>query len=139
MKKLFLITCFALISTVAFSQTTVTFHQSNLPFLGVNHQFGERFIPELRVGTDQFFDDLTVELAANYILKKTDRYEFYGGLGGRVGNFSGIVIPVGLNIYPFEQKDFGFHIEGAPILNLEEGSNSIFRGSFGIRYRFAKN
>jgi hypothetical protein len=137
MKKILFIVCFGLFSLSAYSQTTVAFHQSNLPFIGVNHQFGEKFIPELRVGTDQYFEDLSAELAANYIFKKTDRFEFYGGAGLRVGSFDGIVIPVGLNIYPFEQKDFGFHMEGAPIIGFED--DSIFRGSFGLRYRFSKN
>ena len=135
MKKILLIIFFGLFSLTAFTQTTITFHQSNLPFLGVNYQFGEKFIPELRVGTDQYLEDLSVELAANYIFKATDRYEFYAGVGGRVGSFAGVVIPVGLNIYPFEEKDFGLHIEGAGIV----GESSLFRGSFGIRYRFSKN
>ncbi|MEB2773989.1 hypothetical protein SYJ56_01640 [Algoriphagus sp. D3-2-R+10] len=138
MKKIVLITLLGLFSLAAFSQTTITFHQSNLPFIGVNYQFGERFIPEFRVGTDAYFSNLSAELVANYIFKKTDRFEFYGGVGPRVGSFSGIVVPVGLNIYPFEQKDFGFHIEGAPIIVLDN-DNSIFRGSFGLRYRFSKN
>lgn len=137
MKKLLLLTIIGLFSAGAFAQTTITFHQSNLPFIGVNYQFGERFIPEFRVGTDSYFENLSAELAANYIFKKTDRFEFYGGAGLRVGSFDGIVVPVGLNIYPFEQKDFGFHIEGAPIIGFED--DSIFRGSFGLRYRFTKN
>lgn len=137
MKKTVLIVCLGLFSLTAFAQTTVTFHQSNLPFIGVNYKFGERFIPELRVGTDQFFEDISLELAGNYILKETERYEFYGGLGARVGFFEGIVVPVGLNIYPFEEKDFGFHIEAAPIIGFSD--SSLFRGSFGIRYRFSKD
>lgn len=135
MKKLILFAFFGLISTVSFAQWTVSYHQSNLPFLGVNKQLGERWLPELRVGTDQYFEDLSLELDANYILKKTERFEFYGGLGGRIGDFAGLVVPLGLNIYPFEQKDFGFHIEGAGLV----GEESIFRGSFGIRYRFLKD
>lgn len=137
MKKALLVALFGLFAVPAFSQTTVSFHQSNLPFIGVNHQFGERFIPEFRVGTDQFFENLSVELAGNYILKNEERYEFYAGLGLRVGSFEGLVVPVGLNIYPFEQKDFGFHIEGTPIIGFND--SALFRGSFGIRYRFAKN
>ncbi|WP_296699487.1 hypothetical protein [Algoriphagus sp.] len=137
MKKMLFIALFGLFSLTGLSQTTITFHQSNLPFLGVNYQFGQRFIPEFRVGTDTFFEDLSAELAANYIFKKTDRFEFYGGAGLRVGSFDGIVVPVGLNIYPFDQKDFGFHIEGAPILGFND--NQVFRGSVGIRYRFIKN
>lgn len=135
MKKLILLAFFGLISTASFAQWTVSYHQSNLPFLGVNKQLGEKFLPEFRIGTDQYFDDLSLELDVNYILKKTDRFEFYGGLGGRIGNFEGVVIPLGLNIYPFEQKDFGFHMEGAAIV----GESNIARGSFGIRYRFLKN
>lgn len=137
MKKFLFIAFFGLISISSFSQTTITFHQSNLPFLGVNHQFGEKLIPEFRIGTDNYLENISAELVGNYIFKKTDRFEFYGGAGLRVGAFDGIVVPVGLNIYPFEQKDFGFHIEGAPIIAFEE--SSIFRGSFGIRYRFNKN
>lgn len=67
MKKTVLIVCFGLFSLTAFAQTTVTFHQSNLPFIGVKYQFGERFIPEFRVGTDQFLEDISLELAGNYI------------------------------------------------------------------------
>jgi hypothetical protein len=137
MKKTLLIALFGLFTLSAFSQTTVSFHQSNLPFIGVNYQFGERFIPEFRIGTDQFFENISLELAGNYILKNEERYEFYAGLGVRVGSFEGLVVPVGLNIYPFEQKDFGFHIEGAPIIGFND--SSLFRGSFGIRYRFTKN
>lgn len=137
MKKLFFVFSFCILSISAFSQTTISFHQSNLPFLGVNHQFGEKWIPEFRVGTDTYFESLSAELVANYIFKKTERFDFYGGAGLRVGTFDGIAIPVGLNIYPFEQKDFGFHIEGAPIIGFSD--EQIFRGSFGIRYRFLKD
>jgi hypothetical protein len=137
MKKTLLIALIGLFSISAYSQTTVSFHQSNLPFIGVNYQFGERFTPEFRIGTDQFLENISLELAGNYILKNEERYEFYTGLGVRVGSFEGLVVPVGLNIYPFEQKDFGFHIEGAPIIGFND--SSLFRGSFGIRYRFAKN
>jgi len=45
------------------------------------------------------------------------------------------VIPVGLNIYPFENKSFGFQMEIAGLI----GEVDILRGSTGIRYRFNKN
>lgn len=135
MKKTLLILIASFFVKTAIAQTTIAFHQSNLPFIGVNYQFGERFIPEFRVSTDQYFGDVSVELVANYIFKKTDRFEFYGGIGPKVGNFAGAVIPVGLNIYPFEKKDFGFQMEGAGIV----GNHILFRGSFGIRYRFQQD
>jgi hypothetical protein len=134
-KKFILLAFFGLISTVSFAQWTVSYHQSNLPFLGVNKQIGEKWLPEFRVGTDNFIDDVSLELVVNHIFYKNERIDFYGGIGGRVQSFAGLVIPVGLNIYPFEQKDFGFHIEAAGLV----GEQSLFRGSFGIRYRFLKN
>ncbi len=50
------------------------------------------------------------------------------------GGYTGVVIPVGLNIYPFTNKKFGFHIEAAPVI----GEDFILRDSWGIRYRFRK-
>lgn len=135
MKKFILLAFFGLISTVSFAQWTVSYHQSNLPFLGVNKQIGEKWLPEFRVGTDNFIDDVSLEMVVNHIFYKNERIDFYGGIGGRVQSFAGLVIPVGLNIYPFEQKDFGFHIEAAGLV----GEQSLFRGSFGIRYRFLKD
>lgn len=135
MKKFILLAFFGLISTVSFAQWTVSYHQSNLPFLAVNKQLGEKWLPEFRVGTDNYFYDVSLELVVNRVFYRNDRFDFYAGLGGRVQSFPGLVIPVGLNIYPFDQKDFGFHIEGAGLV----GSESLFRGSFGIRYRFLKD
>jgi hypothetical protein len=44
------------------------------------------------------------------------------------------VVPIGVNIYPFSNKNFGFHIELAPII----GWDDVLRGSWGIRYRFPR-
>lgn len=134
MKKVILLAFLGFISTASFAQWTVSYHQSNLPFLGVNKQLGEKWLPEFRVGTDNFVENVSLELVINHIFYKNDRIDFYGGLGGRIQSFEGLVIPVGLNIYPFERKDFGFHIEAAQFI----GEGNIFRGSFGIRYRFLK-
>ncbi len=137
MKKLFFVLVFGLVSTTSFAQWAVSFHQSNLPFIGVNKQIGERWIPEFRVGVDNYIGDLGFELVANYVLKQDDDKQIYVGLGGRVNLFDGLVIPVGINVYPFSKKDFGFHLEAAPLIEFEDGA--IFRGSFGIRYRFLKD
>jgi hypothetical protein len=135
MKKLILLAFFGLISTASFAQWTVSYHQSNLPFLGVNKQLGEKWLPEFRVGTDNYFSDVSLELVVNRVFYRNERIDFYAGLGGRVQSFSGLVIPAGINIYPFDKKDFGFHVEAAGLF----GESSLFRGSFGIRYRFLKD
>lgn len=121
-------------SNVSFGQLGISFHQSNLPFIGVNYEIKDRFITEIRIGTDNFFESSSVEGAVMYkILRKAD-FDFYGGLGARINGFAGVVIPIGLNIYPFQTKNFGFHIEAAPIV----GESSLLRGSWGIRYRFRR-
>ncbi len=137
MKKIILLSLLGLISTVSFAQWTVTYHQSNLPFIGVNKQIGERWLPEFRVGVDSYIEDLGFELVANYLLKNEEDTQIYVGLGGRARLFPGAVIPLGINYFPFSKKEFGFHLEAAPILAFDDGV--IFRGSFGIRYRFLKN
>lgn len=116
----------------SYSQLSVSYHQSNLPFIGIGYDINERLTPELRLGTDQFISNMSLEAVLTYKFIKKEDYDFYGGLGARVNLIEGIVVPVGLNFYPFNEKKFGFHIEAAPIiLNAD-----IFRGSFGIRYRF---
>jgi len=96
------------ISNNSFAQIGVSFNQSNLPSAGISYEINNRFLPELRIGTDNYFEDTTLELAINYIFKKNETVNVYAGLGGRVGFFEGLVVPIGLNIYPFEEKNFGF-------------------------------
>jgi len=133
--KILLLLIVGLAPSVTYGQFGVNFHQSNLPFAGINYEFAERFRPEVRIGTDNYFEDLSVEGIFTYDILNKDNYEFYGGLGARAEDFTGLVIPIGLNFYPFSTKNFGFHIELAPIL----GDENILRGSWGIRYRFKKS
>ena len=134
MKLFALVLCFFL-PAVGFTQFVASFHQSNLPFAGVGYQFKNKIRPEFRIGTDNYFDVLALEAVVMYNLIQKDEYEFYAGIGGRVTTLSGVVVPVGLNVYPLPAKQFGFHIELAPIV-AEAGV--LLRGSWGIRYRFRK-
>ncbi|MHA6250085.1 hypothetical protein ACXYMU_19285 [Pontibacter sp. CAU 1760] len=134
MKKIYAVIIFLFISTATYAQFGVSFNQSNLPFAGLNYEINNRFLPELRIGTDNYFRNTSLELTVNYIFKRNETVNVYTGLGGRVQFLEGIVIPLGLNIYPFEEKKFGFQIELAGIL----AGSSLLRGSWGIRYRFAE-
>jgi hypothetical protein len=116
------------------AQLGVAYHQSHLSFLGVNYEIKNRFKPELRLNTNLFAEDISIEAVALYDVINKDDYEFYVGLGVRSSIDEGIVVPVGLNIYPLPYKNFGFHIEVAAIA----GDDGIIRGSWGIRYRFLK-
>ena len=134
MKKLSII--FLLISNSAFAQFGVSAHQSNIPFVGFNYEFAEHIRPELRIGTDNYFELVSIELEATYDILNKEDYEFYAGLGARFNLYGGLVVPIGLNIFPFNKKSFGFHIELSPIITF--GDESLLRGSWGIRYRFLK-
>ncbi len=135
MKKLLLLFVWVATMPSAFAQLGISFHQSNLPFFGVNYEFKDRFLTELRLGTDSYLEDVSAEAVITYQFLNQDDYEFYAGVGARVQSFGGLVIPVGFNFFPFDEKKFGFHIEVAPIIAEDA---SIFRGSWGIRYRFLK-
>jgi hypothetical protein len=135
MKKLTLI--FLLASNVAFAQFGVNIHQSEIPFVGLNYEFSEHWRPEVRFGTDNYFEYVSIELIASYDILNTKDYEVYAGAGARFNLLEGIVIPVGLNVFPFATKSFGFHIELSPIISFDD--SSLLRGSWGIRYRFLKS
>jgi len=87
---------------------------------------------EARFGVDNYFEEMSLEGIVTYDLVKKVDYGLYGGVGGRVNSLEGLVVPAGINIFPLNNKQFGFHLEAAALL----GENSILRGSWGIRYQF---
>ncbi len=117
------------------AQFGISYHQSNIPSGGINLELNDRFIPELRFGTDAYFEDVSIEALFNIIFKSDEIIDVYTGIGGRVNQFPGLVVPIGINIYPFEDKKFGFHME---LAGITDGESTILRGSLGIRYRFIK-
>lgn len=135
MRKLLMLLfcCFSM--NISFAQFGISVHQSNLPFVGFNYEIADRFVPELRFGIDTHLDNMSVEAVATYQFINKEDVEVYAGLGGRANNKAGLVAPIGAHFFPFPAKNFGFHIELAPIIS--EGS-PIVRGSWGIRYRFKK-
>jgi len=131
-KKSLLLFVLSLFTLTSLAQFGVSYHESSMPFLGLNYELDDQYFGELRVGTNNYFEDIAFEVTANYIFIKDSNFDFYGGVGGRTTHFSGLVIPAGLNVYPFGDKHFGFHLEAAGLF----GEVSILRASWGIRYRF---
>ena len=132
MKRCFFIAFLILMASSASAQFGVSYHESSIPFLGFNYEYQDKYYGELRVASNYYFEHLAFELTANYIFLNKEDYDFYGGIGGRTTRLAGLVIPVGLNLYPFDNKRFGFHLEAAGLL----GEAAVLRGSWGIRYRF---
>lgn len=140
MKKITLFLFFCASGYAANAQLVVNYHLSNLSFIGAGYQINDRVLPELRLAGNVAIDNFSPELMVSYQFVKKEIVEYYAGIGIRVNIDDGVVIPTGLNIYPFEEKRFGFHIEVAPIILLpvEGDANMIFRTSTGIRFRFTE-
>ena len=115
-----------------YGQLGIDFHQSNLPFIGLTYDIKKRFLNELRISTDVEITSVSPEFIFAYKIARTETLNFYAGIGARANVFYGAVIPIGFALYPFENKQFGFQIEAAPLI----GEDTILRGSWGIRYRF---
>jgi hypothetical protein len=134
MRKILIVVLCAL-GTPSIGQFGVSFHQSNMPFAGFNYEIADRFLPEIRLGMDTFLDNMSVEAVATYQFIDKEDVEVYAGLGGRANRSAGLVAPIGVHLFPFSAKKFGFHIELTPIF-MEEADSPLIRGSWGIRYRF---
>lgn len=44
----------------SYGQFGVSFYQSNLPFVGFSYEFNNKLRPEVRLGTDNYFDATSV-------------------------------------------------------------------------------
>lgn len=132
MKNFFLFALLSVFTLNASAQFGVSYHQSSMPFLGFNYEMEDQFFAEIRAGANNYFENVAFEMTANYIFLKHPDYEVYGGIGGRTTRFSGLVVPTGVNVYPFENRHFGFHIEAAGLF----GEVAVLRASWGIRYHF---
>lgn len=133
--KYLALTVLIFISHLTYGQLGLSYHQSSLPFMGINYGFADRFAAEVRLSTDMYFWDFSPELVVTYNYFDKEDYELYAGIGGRANNLGGLVLPFGLRVYPFDAKAFGFHLEVAPLLGEHDG---VLRGSWGINYRLIK-
>ena len=132
MKHLFSLLLLFFLGLSAKAQFGISYHQSAIPFIGFNYTINERFMPELRLGTDSYLDDVSIEGVFNYNFVQKEDYRLYAGFGFYYGGQGAASIPLGIQLYPFENKRFGFQIEATPII----GEINLLRGSWGIRYRF---
>jgi hypothetical protein len=121
------------------AQVAISYYQSGLSMVGVSTNTNKRIWGELRLGTDLKFEDFSPELVGAFNFKKTETVKLYGGLGIRLNVYEGVLLPLGIQISPFQDfRNFAFHIEVAPIITLRDEYDSYFRGSVGIRYLFLR-
>jgi hypothetical protein len=135
-RLLFVFLFFVGVKMVTYAQIGTSVQFSSIPFWGINYEIKDRFKPELRLSTDTYFENVSVEIIATYDILDKEDFELYVGLGGRFPTLSGFVIPVGLYLHPFQKKNFGFIFEITPVFG--EDSN-LLRGSLGFSYKFDLN
>ena len=138
--KFIIATALLLIPFLSFSQSVVSYHQSpNGGQAAYAYEINDKFRPEIRLYANTVIEDLYLKVMLNYDFINKENYELYSGITAFTGISEDmtIVLPLGFNFYPFENKQFGFLMEFSPSFPFE-GSGAYFTGSWGIRYRFNK-
>ena len=139
MNNLFKISLFILLLTLVankgFSQTSLAYYNSSDSKIGLAHHFTEKIWGEARLSLT--FEDLNTEFVLCYDALKLKDYNFYVGLGAQIRDESGFVIPIGVQVAPFENfKNLSLHVELLPIFT---DYDTMLQSSIGIRYTFGKS
>lgn len=142
MKKLFLIAAFVLaafcLNSTLKGQLSLSYQYSSLDKIGLGFNFSKRFWTELRIYGNTYIESITPELALLYNVSVKENHEVYLGAGAVVNYFNGIIIPLGIQIRPFEKfRNFSFQIEFQPLIEVEI-EDMLLQASAGIRYRFGR-
>lgn len=129
--------CFIIFgSTQANAQWGVSYHQYTSPFVGINYTFAKRFMPEIRITPNRYILDIIPEGTFNYQFVQKEDYQLYAGIGVILTRYEGIpLFPAGVQVYPFNNKKIGFHLEMAAVVFR---SDNYLRGTWGVRYRFLR-
>lgn len=128
-----------LFQPTAKGQLGVSFHQSAYTAIGVHYEIKDFVMLDGRIISDVIIEDLSIELLGLAKLIREEDYEFYTGIGyglSSLPEFIGVIIPIGIIIYPLEYKNFGFHIELNPLITEDLDSRLVVRGNWGLRYQF---
>lgn len=135
MKKLFTLFAFSLCSLQGFSQVSVAYYQSSSPKLGVAHNFSDRLWAEVRMYGNVFTNNFTPEAAVCYNVIQTENHSIYAGVGGNVNGYTGLILPLGLQVRPLQDfRNLALQIEVQPMYDFN--SYYILQSSVGFRYHF---
>ena len=97
---------------IAFAQFGANFHQTNIPFVGINYEIKDRIRPEFRLGVDVYLEDLSAEFITTYDILNKEDYELYGGLGVRGGRIHGPGNTHRIKCVSIFKKEFWFSYRG---------------------------
>lgn len=138
MNKLFkislVILLFTLIANKGFSQTSLAYYNSSDSKIGLAYNFSEKLWGEARVGVT--FEDFNTDLILCYNALEINNYNFYLGLGAQLTDDSALIIPIGVQVAPFEKfKELSLHVELQPVIT---DYDTMLHSSIGLRYTFGK-
>lgn len=137
MKNLILTITIIIFSFNSYSQISTSFYQNdNNSKIAIGYEFSEKLWGDIRVYSGTSIENFTPEIVLNYNLVRKEKYTTYIGAGFSLNNISGIIIPIGIAIKPFENsKNLSFNIEFDPTyeINFED---ILIRGFVGIKYIF---
>lgn len=135
LKITFVILLLTLIANKGFSQTSLAYYNSSDSKISLAQNFTEKLWGEVRVALT--FEDLNTDFVLCYNTFEVSDYNFYLGLGARIRNDSGLIIPIGVQVAPFEKfKELSLHVELQPIFTDKD---TKLQSSIGIRYTFGKS
>ncbi len=130
----FVILLFTLIANKGFSQTSISYYNSSDSKVGLAHNFTDNLWGEARVAVT--FEDFNTDFVLCYNAFEINNYNLYLGLGAQINDDSGLIIPIGVQVAPFEKfKELSLHVELQPIFT--ENDNKL-QSSIGLRYTFGK-
>jgi hypothetical protein len=129
------------ISTKFYGQLAVT--GFTIYAVGINTDKTKKISYEMKIFTNNYIDDLPLELNAFYNFKTREYHRFSIGLGFNLSPFRGfdeanaVVIPTSLEIFPMKDfKKIAIVLELTPIIGI--GDDVALRSLVGIRYSFDK-
>lgn len=134
LKISFIIIILTLIANKGFSQTSLAYYNSSDSKISLAQTFTEKLWGEVRVAVT--FEDFNTDFVLCYNAFEVNDYNFYLGLGAQVRNDSGLIIPIGVQVAPFEKfKELSLQVEIQPVFT---DYDTMLHSSIGIRYTFGK-
>ncbi|MHB0756801.1 hypothetical protein [Polaribacter sp. M15] len=134
-RNLILTVIFAFFYLTNNAQTSVSFYQNETNSkIAIGYEFHKKLWADLRVYSGTNIGNFTPEVVLNYNFVNKEKYETYIGAGFSLNNISGIIIPVGIGIKPFEKlKNLSLNIELNPTYEMDL-DDLLIRGFIGVRY-----
>ncbi|MCT4624816.1 MAG: hypothetical protein N4A46_14440 [Schleiferiaceae bacterium] len=146
MKKIIFILLFSTFSLFIKAQIAVAYYPFNNVF-SISSNTQNVIWGDLRLETNTFFGNVTIEPHLMWNYKRTDWVNYYAGLGVSISPFqtdqdidllNGYSIDFGVRVKPIEKhRNFQVLFELSPFIN-KDFDGGLFRALLGVGYNFGK-